>query len=119
MCGLEELDIGGQSRGVRQKHAESDLAAASVITGKSGQKLYQWLLQLEPTAFIQKHAGSGGGDYFGDGSEVINSFGGDGGRAWIVSEMPETFMRDEFALVSNRNRGAGEGTHGNAGAQDI
>ena len=109
---------------MRQKHAESDLAAARVVnfrtqTGKSGQKLYQWLFKFELAAFMQKHADSGGGNHLGDRSQIINGVGGNGGRAGIVSEMPETFMRDELALVGNRNRGAGERTPLNAGAQDI
>ena len=32
MGGLEELDIGGQAGGVRQKHAERDLAAGVFLS---------------------------------------------------------------------------------------
>src|SRR5579864_1690908 len=70
MGGLEQLDVGRQARGVRQKHAERDLAASVFLfraaVSESGQKLDQWLIELQQAAIVQNHTGGGGGDDLAD-----------------------------------------------------
>ena len=70
MGGLEELDIGGQAGGMGQKHAERYLAASVCLfqaaVGETGQKLGQWLIELELAAIVQNHAGGGGRNNLAD-----------------------------------------------------
>src|ERR1051326_971577 len=80
MRGLKELDIGGQSGRMRQKHAKCDFLAAGIFLsggafGESGQQLDQWLVEAEQAAIIQNHAGCGGGDDLGYRGEIIDGFG--------------------------------------------
>ena len=77
--GLEESDVGRQAGRVRQQHAHGDLMAARVAHGKSGQEINQRLFQFQLAAIVQNHAGSGCGHYLGDGSQIIDRAGGDGG----------------------------------------
>jgi hypothetical protein len=122
MGGLEQLDIGRQSRGMRQKHAERDLAAgvflSSIVFGESGQKLDQRLVELEQTAIIQDHAGGGGGNHLGDRGEIVDGFRSYGRGSCVVSEMPEAFVGDQLSLMSNGDGCSRESTLVNAGAQD-
>lgn len=123
MCGLKELDIGRQARGVRQKHAERDPATGvflfRAVVGESGQKCGQWLVELEQAAIVQNHARGGGGKNLGDRGEIVDSFGSYVRGRCIVSEMPEAFMSDKLALMGDGDGCSGKGALGDAGTQHV
>ena len=116
---LEQLDVSRQAGRMSKEHAECDLAAAGIVTGEAREEIDHWLLKIELATVVQDHAGSGGGEGFSDRSQVVHcdrtyAFG-----ALCVSEMPETFVRDELAAVSYPHGCTGKCALGNAEAQNI
>ena len=87
--------------------------------GESGQKIGQWLIELEQAAIIQDHAGGGCRNDLGDRCEIEDCFSGHGRRCGVVSEMPEALVRDQLSLVGNGDGRAGKSPLVNAGAQDV
>jgi hypothetical protein len=116
---LEKLDVSRQARRVGEHHAERDESPARVVAGEAGQEIYQWLLKIELATVVQDHAGSGGGNGFGDRSEIIHSDRAYAFGARCISEMPEPFMCDELAVMSYPHGCAGECALGDAGPQNV
>ncbi len=123
MGGLKELDIGRQAGGVRQKHAERDLAAGIFLSraafGEFRQQFDQWLVEFEQAAIIQDHAGGGCGNDLRDRSEIVDGFGGHGRRRGVISEMPEALVRDQLALCAMATAAPGKARCCDAGAKNV
>lgn len=102
---------------MRQQHFECDPVAARVRTGELRKDPYDWQLQVHAARFKEKHAGRGGRDCLGYGSEVEECFRLYFGRIKFISEVPECFVRDELSAMRNRNRCTGKGALRNGGCQ--
>src|SRR5579864_1607746 len=122
MGGLEKLDVGGQARGMGQKHTERYLAARVFLfraaCGESGQQIDQWLIELQQAAIIQNHAGRGGGKNLADRSQIVDRFSCYSRGRRFISEMPESLVRDQLSLMSDGDGYARESALVDAGSQD-
>src|SRR5438270_7980799 len=92
-----------------QHHAKGHLAAAGVGLlwagpGKFRQDLIQRLVELERPAFVEDHAGGGGGYNFGDRSKIIDGFRLDTGRVKVIGEASHGLERDQFAAIGDGQR---------------
>lgn len=117
--GLKELDVCRQARRVRQKHAQGDLPAARIVTGKVRKQFNERLFKLKLLPVVQDHACGRRGYYLGDRSEIVKCVSFDRPGAATISEMPKAFMRDQPAVVSNSNRRAGKCLLRDAGTQHV
>ena len=87
--------------------------------GEFGQKIDQWLVELEQAAIVQDHAGGGCRNDLGDGGEIVDRFSGHRRRCGVISEMPEALVRDELSLMGDGDGCSGESALVDAGAKNV
>jgi hypothetical protein len=126
---------------VSQQLVKCDLLTAGIVlAGGIVEKFRQYAadrgFQVEISAFVEKHSHRCRCDRFGDGSEVEERCGINGGirieiqikipalsrrtrqgrgnlRIIFVGEVSESFQRNEFRFMRDRDRGGWEGTRAN------
>jgi len=105
----EKFFVRGQSRGLRQQHAQGDGVAAGIFSGELCRNRCHGQVEVEEAAFVENHGHASGGDDFCDGRQIKNSGGDDLRRIGFVGETTEGLQCDEVAVVRNGNRSCGEG----------
>jgi hypothetical protein len=100
---------------VREQHAEGDVATTDVrFAAGVGKKFWDrsgdGRVEFEQAALVEKHGCGRGGNGLRDGSEVEESCCSNGGGTWFVSEVSESFERDELILSRYGDGGGREST---------
>ena len=104
MGGFEELDVGGESAGVSEKHANGDGGL-----GKFWQNVDCGGVEIEQAALVEQHRDRGCGQDFRDGGQIEDGVGVDFWRSGIVGEASEALGGEKGSAMGDCQRCSGEG----------
>lgn len=108
----EKLFVCRKAGRVGEEHAQRDLIAARVLTGKLPDDRDQGHVEIEEAALVEEHRHGRGGQDFGQGREVEERDGSGLRGGAIEGEVAEGSEGYEFVFVRNSDGGGGEGAGG-------
>ena len=109
---LEEPQIAGESRGMREQGAERDVVPVRVGSGAGGefrQDFGERRFEPEYASVVEQHGDGGGGHDFGDAGQIEYGGSRDGRRVRLIGESAHRVERDHLLIQENSIGGTGEG----------